>query len=365
MKRHILKILPVLALGVALMNTSFFNTVRATPENNQAVTIIEEENDDGELEAILTQINPEVSSLQSVVEDQTETFNQETNTSYFTFTYNDNDMSAEITGYDASGGSDVVIPNHVIHNNKKYIIRSIGPFAMVDKGIKSLFIPDTITTLKRDAFKKNKNLKSVVFENWDAEVSGSIQGLTFERAVFYWCYGMDSIVLPKRTIALDYTTFSRSTIKNVYFTSTKAPSFAAKEGFPQYKANVVNMIVPKDQASDYINNLSDSNAIRRSNNASVIYVTEQLSDKNYAQVGTAFDLIIPATYAFDIPTQSWSQPLSFNIYKNDKSSTALAENLVGPATYTIPTINSENSGKYVYYNGIYNKEFDITLNVFQ
>lgn len=245
--------------------TATTETAEITPE------MLAEEEDNGELEQALLQPETASVSMASVLQEQSTVASKApTSQEYFNITYDDINNTAEIKSYISAGGRDVVIPNHVTKDGKQYRVTSIAPFAFLEKNLYSVVIPDTITHIKQDAFKRNNNLKKVIFENADAELSGSIRGLKLDRAIFYWCYGMNSIVLPKRLVSIDHTTFSRSTIQTVTYTSTNAPVFTGNQGFPQYKANVKNINVPAGQLLAYKNAMGNNfNGIKRSNNYSI------------------------------------------------------------------------------------------------
>lgn len=286
-----------------------------------------------------------------------------TDTKYFTFNYNEEMGSAQIIDYDSSGGSDVIIPNHVNYNGKDFVITSIGYRAMQEKGILKLFIPDTIQDIQQDAFTKNRNLESVIFENAEAEISGSIKPLTLRRAIFYWDYNIDTIVLPKRLVALDQTTFSRCRVANLYFTSTNAPIFTSDSGFPQYLAEFVNIFVPEGQASNYKNALSDVESLAKANKMNKIFIIENIPLTNYTPVNGYFELRIPETYVFSRADKTWSEALSFNIFKDSRENDSLKE-VVGGHNYTIDLVTHEHNGKYIYYNFEFDKQIEVNLYVF-
>jgi len=286
-----------------------------------------------------------------------------TDTKYFTFSYNEEMGSAQITDYDSSGGNDVIIPNHVNYDGKDYVVTSIGFRAMQDKGILKLFIPDTIQDIQQDAFTKNRNLESVVFENAEAEISGSVKPLTLRRAIFYWDYNIDTIVLPKRLVALDQTTFSRCRVVNLYFTSTNAPTFTSDSGFPQYMAEFVNIFVPEGQASNYKDALSDVESLAKTNRMNQIFIIENIPLTNYAPVNGSFELRIPETYVFSRENKTWSEALSFNVFKDSKENNLLEE-VIGGNGYTIDLVTREDNGKYIYYNSEFNKQIEVNLYVF-
>jgi prepilin-type N-terminal cleavage/methylation domain-containing protein len=74
-----------------------------------------------------------------------------TSSEYFTF-----DGAGTITAYDAAGGTNVVIPCSI--NNVE--VTTIGSGAFYQKGLTSLFIPETVTTLSGGAF--NSNLLTII-----------------------------------------------------------------------------------------------------------------------------------------------------------------------------------------------------------
>ena len=116
--------------------------------------------------------------------------------------FNSKDMTAEITKY-RTDASAVVIPETVMHNHKSYRITSIGKNAFYalfgcNDYLKSLQLPDSITTIGKGAFQFLYQLTSITIPDGVT---------TIENMLFESCKSLTEINLPKKLTSIGNMAF--------------------------------------------------------------------------------------------------------------------------------------------------------------
>lgn len=116
--------------------------------------------------------------------------------------FNSKDMTAEITKY-RTDASAVVIPETVMHNHKSYRITSIGKNAFYalfgcNDYLKSLQLPDSITTIGKGAFQYLYQLTSITIPDGVT---------TIENMLFDSCKSLTEINLPKKLTSIGNRAF--------------------------------------------------------------------------------------------------------------------------------------------------------------
>ena len=140
--------------------------------------------------------------------------------------FNSKDMTAEITKYRTDAFA-VVIPETVMHNHKSYRITSIGKNAFYalfgcNDYLKSLQLPDSITTIGKGAFQFLYQLTSITIpdgvttiENMLFESCKSLTEINLPKKLtsigntaFYKCQSLQSLVIPEGVTRIGSTAFS-------------------------------------------------------------------------------------------------------------------------------------------------------------
>ena len=140
--------------------------------------------------------------------------------------FNSKDMTAEITKY-RTDASAVVIPETVMHNHKSYRITSIGKNAFYalfgcNDYLKSLQLPDSITTIGKGAFQFLYQLTSITIpdgvttiENMLFESCKSLTEINLPKKLtsignmaFYECKSLQSLVIPEGVTRIGDNAFS-------------------------------------------------------------------------------------------------------------------------------------------------------------
>lgn len=107
------------------------------------------------------------------------------------------DGTAQITKY-IDNETDVIIPNYVRANGKKYIVTSIGEGAIYRAKMKSVIISDSITEIGNDAFRYCEKLREVIIPDSVTSIG---------RAAFYECHALERIVIPDSVTQLGGSAF--------------------------------------------------------------------------------------------------------------------------------------------------------------
>lgn len=171
------------------------------------------------------------------------TINADTNTQWW-FVYDGNTVTATLGGY-WGGETNLVLPSKVEHNGKLYTLTSVkGDNSMSSKGLVSLKMPNTITSIGKGAFADN-NLKSVSLSNNLKEIGdfaftqNKISGL---------------VSIPDGVTNVGYDAFSHNQISDVYFGS----SVATISDFAFYDNKLTNVYIPDQVSSIGLQSFADN-----------------------------------------------------------------------------------------------------------
>lgn len=130
------------------------------------------------------------------------------------FTYTVTDGKAEVTGYNAEGPKDVVIPDTL----GGYPVTGIGPEAFYFKWIHSVMIPDGVTHIQYDAFCGNNlttldlpdSVTSIGFYAFGCNKLASVtlpEGVTDIGEYAFACNDLNAAILPDSAIRFGDTAF--------------------------------------------------------------------------------------------------------------------------------------------------------------
>lgn len=171
------------------------------------------------------------------------TINADTNTQWW-FVYDGDTVTATLGGY-WGGETNLVLPSKVEHNGKLYTLTSVkGDNSMSSKGLVSLKMPNTITSIGKGAFADN-NLKSVSLSNNLREIGdfaftqNKITGL---------------VSIPDGVTNVGYDAFSHNQISDVYFGS----SVATISDFAFYDNKLATVYIPDQVSSIGLQSFADN-----------------------------------------------------------------------------------------------------------
>ena len=140
----------------------------------------------------------------------------------FTFTYNDTDHTATITGFTGSE-TDVIIPSTVNHNGVDYTVTTIGDQAFFGcMTLTSITIPDSVTTIGDSVFYDCTSLTSITIPSSVTSIGdsafsscSSLTSITIPSSVtsigsmtFYQCNDLTSITIPSSVTSIGSSAFS-------------------------------------------------------------------------------------------------------------------------------------------------------------
>ncbi|MDR0971198.1 MAG: leucine-rich repeat domain-containing protein [Bacteroidales bacterium] len=83
----------------------------------------------------------------------------------------------------------IIIPSHIIHNNKKYTVTSIGQWAFANSSLAYIELPNTIKEIKSYAFSSCKDLNFI-------RIPHSVKQIG--RSAFWNCKRLYSVVLESK-----------------------------------------------------------------------------------------------------------------------------------------------------------------------
>lgn len=171
------------------------------------------------------------------------TINADTNTQWW-FVYDGNTVTATLGGY-WGGETNLVLPSKVEHNGKLYTLTGVkGDNSMSSKGLVSLKMPNTITSIGKGAFADN-NLKTVSLSNNLREIGdfaftqNKITGL---------------VSIPDGVTNVGYDAFSHNQISDVYFGS----SVTTISDFAFYDNKLTTVYIPDQVSSIGLQSFADN-----------------------------------------------------------------------------------------------------------
>ncbi|MCR5695437.1 MAG: leucine-rich repeat domain-containing protein [Marinilabiliaceae bacterium] len=173
----------------------------------------------------------------------------------FGFYPNDETKTTAIGGYNPP--EHIVIPSQVTINGEEYQVTSISDYGFQGNyDLKSVVIPEGVTTIGERAFYQCEALESVVipegvteigesaFRNCDALQSVIIpEGVTtIGNSAFYNCNALESVVIPEGVTKIDRDAFSScSSLDTIFVESTNTGLFSSDGYGSNYNSNTTTI----------------------------------------------------------------------------------------------------------------------------
>ena len=114
-----------------------------------------------------------------------------------TYTYDESALTASVSGCDLNA-ENVSIPHVIIYEGNKYNITSIGDGAFSFYDLTSITIPDSVTSIGKEAFNCCSSLTSITIPDSVTSIG---------EGAFYDCAGLTSITIPDSVTSIEYNTF--------------------------------------------------------------------------------------------------------------------------------------------------------------
>ena len=176
------------------------------------------------------------------------------------FNYVNNKTEAEVTYKEknkASYSGSIAIPKEVTYNNKTIKVTSIGEYAFAACGLKTITIPNSVTSIGDGAFKWCSSLKSVTIPNSVTSIG---------EDAFDGCYNLKKVTSKiAKPFAINgpfsYDTYSKGTL---YVPKGTVAKYKATDGWKNFK-NIV-----EEEGTTAINDVEAENTL---NTANAIYDT--------------------------------------------------------------------------------------------
>ena len=159
----------------------------------------------------------------------------ETGTDGLQYSYNDEDLTATVSGYTGTA-TEVVIPAEVTHEDNTYKVTAIGYSAFWNNSdLTSVTIPEGVTRIEAIAFGSCTSLKSVTIPEGVTIIDGS---------AFSGCTSLTSVSLPASLTMCDQSFYGLNLTK-VTFATPQPPEFIwiSPEGsFPAFWGAAIEQI---------------------------------------------------------------------------------------------------------------------------
>lgn len=170
------------------------------------------------------------------------------------------------TYYENDSYGDIVIPETVTYDGKIYTVTAIGNFAFYNRysstALKSISIPNTVTSIGKSAFYYCNGLKSISFSNsltsigsnafnytglTNAEIPNSVQSIG--GYAFANCTDITSITIGESVVSIGENAFSvGSKLMSITCLAVVPPTVVNNNGFNNY---LVRLYVPRESVELY------------------------------------------------------------------------------------------------------------------
>ena len=243
-----------------------------------------------------------------------------------------------VSGYNMNGGSVVTIPASVTNNSVTYSVTSITDFALGNKPITSVTIPDTFTLIGKSAF-NNCDLTSV-------NIPSSV--ITIKESAF-GNNDLNSIVLSDGLTTIGNYAFSSNKLTNINIpasvTSIGNGAFAANPNL----ANVYsNSATPAAVVNDTSNNDSFG-----SNKSSVnlfipagtmdVYITNPSASADWTGFNTVYQFFVNNYITYQLTATNTVKTIDYNM---DGGASVTVPNTVINASVTYAVTAIDNNSFY-------------------
>ena len=163
----------------------------------------------------------------------------ETGTDGLQYSYNDEDLTATVSGYTGTA-TEVVIPAEVTHEDNTYKVTAIGYSAFWNNSdLTSVTIPEGVTRIEAIAFGSCTSLKSVTIP----------EGVTYiGDLAFDSCTSLKSVTIPEGVTMIDGSAFSGCTS----LTSVSLPASLTVCDQAFYRLNLTKVTFATPQPPDFI-----------------------------------------------------------------------------------------------------------------
>ncbi|MDD2891342.1 MAG: leucine-rich repeat protein [Candidatus Gracilibacteria bacterium] len=249
---------------------------------------------------------------------------------YFTF----DALTQTITNYDATGGTDIVIPCKI----GGVTVKTLGIQSFKNKGLTSVIIPDSVITIVNQAFMSN-SLTEVIIPN----------GVTTIMGAAFHTNSLTSVVIPSNIISIANNTFFNNPLTSI----TNYDGFTSSEYF--YTATGAGI-----EINGYIGTATNLTIPSTINGKSVVSLgVNAFNNKGLTNVVIPTSIISIGAYAFNnnpiTNITNYDGVVSTEYIYGPSGAGIEIINYIGTATdLTIPsTINGKSVvslGMYSFYN---------------
>lgn len=154
---------------------------------------------------VLTKVRVEAATVKPTFQDQGQ----------LTYSLDSTNLTAEVSGFSGTAGSDVVIPDEITCNGVNYAVTSVGAYAFSNTGIHSVVIGNNVVDINTSAFQTTSAFPDFYKKALTEVILGEkVQNIKTDA---FAGNALTSIVLPDSVVKIATRAFSNNALAEVSF----------------------------------------------------------------------------------------------------------------------------------------------------
>ncbi|RZI48853.1 leucine-rich repeat domain-containing protein [Lactococcus kimchii] len=156
---------------------------------------------------VLTKVRVEAATVKPTFQDQGQ----------LTYSLDSTNLTAEVSGFSGTAGSDVVIPDEITCNGVNYAVTSVGAYAFSNTGIHSVVIGNNVVDINTSAFQTTSAFPDFYKKALTEVILGEkVQNIKTDA---FAGNALTSIVLPDSVVKIATRAFSNNALAEVSFSA--------------------------------------------------------------------------------------------------------------------------------------------------
>ncbi|MFA7575581.1 MAG: leucine-rich repeat domain-containing protein, partial [Arcobacteraceae bacterium] len=235
------------------------------------------------------------------------------NNDYCYFTFDSNTRT--ITDYSTSGGLDVNIPSAI----GGVPVEHIGDQAFSSKGLKSIIIPDSVTSIGRYAFYTNELDEvtipdSVTTIDYGAFNTNLLTSINFGNSVTdiggyaFFNNALTSVTIPDNVKTIgSFSPHDGYTFANNQLTSINLGNSVATLGYGVFEGNQLTSVTIPNSVTTICDDVFKSNTLTSVTIGDGVYIVDSYSDTMGTNMGFRTAYTGAGTYNYDYIDEAWKK----------------------------------------------------------